>query len=59
MKKYCKFLHNIYDRDELVWQKGQQYEITYEDNENYYFGEDIQYGISKTHQKRYFTVIEE
>ena len=47
MAKQCLFLKNIYDGKELVWQAGQKYLVTYEDDNTYFFGSPVKEGIGK------------
>lgn len=64
MKKYCKFLKNIYDEGKLIWEKDQEYLITYEDKNHYTFGEHIKndkggsYAIGKDGKWKLYTVVE-
>jgi len=64
MNKYCKFLKDIYDGDQLVWEKGQEYFVTYADNESYTFGNHFLnekggfYAIDKKAEGDVFIVIE-
>jgi len=52
-KKYCKFLEDIYDDQELIWQKGQSYLVIFENDELYQFGD---HAISKKDEGKYYTV---
>jgi hypothetical protein len=60
MKKYCMFIYDVYDNDdvELVWKKGKKYEITYENDNGYYFDRPISHGISKNDQNKLYVIIE-
>jgi hypothetical protein len=59
MKRYCKFNQDIFDADELIWAKDEEYEIKYYDNNCYYFGDtEITNGISKHYENDLYIVIE-
>lgn len=64
MKKYCKFLKDIYDNGKLIWEKGQEYLVTYEDKNHYTFGEHIKndkggsYAIGKDAEGQMYIVTE-
>ena len=57
MNKYCKFLQDVKDDNELIWEKDKEYLIIYENKENYYFGEPITNGIDKKIEGTLFIVI--
>jgi len=54
--KYCEFLKDIYDDEELVWGKGLKYLVTYEDNQGYYFGDPITRGVFKADENKIYIV---
>ena len=56
MERNCVFLKDFIDKEngKLIWQKKQEYLITYEDDENIYFGKPIASGISKKLEGEYF-----
>jgi hypothetical protein len=57
--KEIKFKQDMFDGTELIWAKGVNYLVTYEDKKHYYFGQPkITNGISKSYENELFTVIE-
>lgn len=46
--KLCIFKEDIHDDKELIWEKHKAYEITFENEDSYYFGEPIKNGIDKS-----------
>jgi len=58
MNKYCKFFKEVKFKEEKVWEKEKEYKITYENEENYYFGSPISNGISKTYENTLFEIKE-
>lgn len=58
--KYCIFNKNIYDNEQLIWEKDKKYKVTFENDKLYYFGKlvnDIDYGIDK--QSESYVVVDE
>lgn len=58
VNKYCKFLRGVYDGKLLIWNKNKEYLVTYENEDNYYFGKPITKGIAKEGKDKIFRVIE-
>lgn len=57
--KYCVFLETLKDSENnIVWEQGKEYLITYEDNELYCFGIPVESGIEKGLQNVKFVVVE-
>jgi hypothetical protein len=46
--KYCRFLENIKCNNKIIWERNKEYEVTFEDEEIYYFGTPIDFGINKS-----------
>jgi hypothetical protein len=62
MDKYCVFNKNMYDGEQLVWEKGKKYKINFEDEKTYYFKKlinNIDYGIDKQSENKLYVVIME
>lgn len=57
MKKYCRFLEDVFDGDILVWKKDKNYEVSFEDDIQYCFGKPTINAIHKTKQNILFKVI--
>jgi hypothetical protein len=58
MKKYCKFLKDIYCDKELVWETGKKYLITHENKNAYFFSSPIREGIGKDSENINYFIIE-
>jgi hypothetical protein len=59
MIKYSKFLEDIYDGEELIWKKDEEYLVTYENDDNYYFGFPLSRGITKQVENLRYKIINE
>jgi len=57
MKKYCRFLETIKDEEEIVLEKDEEYLVTYEDSDAYYFSKPITRGIDKQYKNKLFKVV--
>ena len=57
MKRYCKFIVNVEDSEELIWERNKKHLITYENDEYYYFGDPVFNGISKKYEGELFLVV--
>jgi len=55
--KYCKFFKTLHDGKVLVWKKNRSYLVTKEDDDNYYFGDPVESGISKNDEGKVYTLI--
>ncbi len=56
--RYCKFLKDMPDNEgKIIWQKGLEYKVVYEDPELYCFGEPMSTGIGKIYENRVFEIV--
>lgn len=56
--KYCKFLKDIYQENELVWEIDKEYLVTHETDNAYFFGNPIKEGIGKDSENDIFIVVD-
>jgi hypothetical protein len=58
MAKYCKFINSLYKFGEMIWEIGNEYKVTFETDDVYFFGEPIENGISKKYEGKLFVITE-
>jgi len=58
-KQYCKFNQTISDDNNiLIWEENQEYLVTFESDDTYYFGNPLTSGISKDDENKLYEIIE-